>query len=67
MVRCSKCSKSYKQHTGECWQEGKCRKCWNKGRELSYVPPQIHTRLLHTPVDFYLDQYVQREALTIDN
>ena len=69
MVRCSKCQKSFKQHNGKNWQDGKCKKCWHKPDDcdLTYVPSRINTRLLNTPVDFYLDQYTQHEVLTIDN
>lgn len=67
MVRCSKCTKSFKQHYGECWDDGMCRKCWSKPREQTLDLPKINTRLTNTPMDFYLDLYVMREVLTIDN
>ncbi len=67
MVRCSKCKKTFKQHTGHSWNEGMCNKCWNKNRNITYNAPLTNTRLTNTPVDFYLDQYVQREVLNIDN
>jgi len=68
MVRCSKCSKSFKQHNGINWQDNKCKKCWHKDdpTDLKYTPPLTNTRLLNTPIDFYLDQYTQHEVLTID-
>lgn len=67
MVRCAKCHKSFKQHSGVCWNDGMCNKCWLKGRNLKYIPPLTNTRLTNTPVDFLLDQYVQHEVLKIDN
>ncbi len=67
MVRCSKCKKSFKQHTSQSWiEDGMCNKCWKKNRDLKYVEPKTNTRLTNTPMDFYLDQYVQHEVRTID-
>lgn len=67
MVRCTKCKKSFKQHTGECWIHDMCHKCWIKPNVPDYEPPKTNTRLMHTPIDFYLDQYVQHEVKNIDN
>ena len=67
MVRCSKCAKSFKQHSGKCWNDGMCQKCWNKNRDLVYNSPKVNGRLTSTPLDFLLDQYVIHEVQTIDN
>lgn len=70
MVRCSKCHKSFKQHTGECWNFDMCRKCWNKNDDddnETFQRGPINTRLTTTPFDFYLDQYVIHELQNIDN
>ncbi len=67
MVRCSKCHKSFKQHTGICWNDNMCRKCWNKARDIQYNPPPINTRMMSNHVDFYLDKYTLHEIETIDN
>ncbi len=67
MVRCSKCKKCFKQHSGKSWNDNMCNKCWNKNRELKYNIPKPVTRTFHTPIDFYLDQYTAREIASIDN
>lgn len=67
MVRCSKCEKSFKQHTGHSWKDGMCNKCWTQNRDLKYVPSHTNARTLNTAVDFYLDQYVQHEIHNLDN
>lgn len=67
MVRCSKCQKSFKQHSGACWDDNMCKICWNKARDLEYNPPPFNTRKMSTEIDFYLDKYTLREKETIDN
>lgn len=62
MVRCSKCKKSFKQHSGKCWDDDMCNRCWHKNRELEYRPPPIHTRLISNEFDFYLDKYTLHEV-----
>jgi len=62
MVRCSNCEKSYKQHTGVCWNDDLCRKCWNKARNLDYTPPPIQTRQISNHFDIYLDKYTLHEV-----
>lgn len=61
MVRCAKCGKSFKQHTGACWNDDMCRRCWNKARDLEYDPPPINTRLISNHFDMYLDKYTLHE------
>ncbi len=63
MVRCSKCEKSYKQHTGKCWIDGICNKCMNSpdAVEITYFPPRTYTRTLHIELDHYLDLYTWQE------
>jgi NMD protein affecting ribosome stability and mRNA decay len=67
MVRCSKCGKSFKQHTGYNWKDDMCKRCWHKNRDLEYTPPPIQTRRMSTDVDFYLDKYTLHEIENIDN
>ncbi len=67
MVRCSECKNTFKQHTGKCWKDGMCNKCWTKNRRMEYTAPKTNSRRLSTPTDFYLDQYVQHEVQNIDN
>jgi hypothetical protein len=44
-----------------------CGKCWFKNKKIKYVPPKTNTRVLNTPTDFYLDQYVVHEVQDLDN
>jgi len=68
MVRCSKCEKSFKEHTGKCWAEGMCHKCWIKPRpDPDYNIPKLVMRLTSNPVDFYLDLYTLREMENMRN
>lgn len=67
MVRCSDCGKSFKQHSGENWNDNKCKKCWNKVKELTYVPIKMNARIFDSPVDFYLDLYTLREMENMKN
>jgi len=67
MVRCSKCDKSFKQHSGKCWIDNMCWKCWNKARKLEYTPPPIQTRMISNPFDMYLDKYTLHEVEKIRN
>ncbi len=67
MVRCCKCQKSFKQHLSKCWDDGMCGKCWKENKKIKFVPPKTNTRILNTPIDFYLDQYVVHEVQNLDN
>lgn len=62
MVRCCKCKKSFKEHTGQSWNDGMCHRCWLKmDTDLNYNIPKLVIRLMSNPVDFYLDLYTLRE------
>lgn len=65
MVRCSKCEKSFKEHTGASWSDGMCNKCWLKAEiDPEYHIPKLIMRKKTNPFDMYLDLYTLREMET---
>jgi hypothetical protein len=61
MVRCTDCKKTFRQHIGKNWEEGKCHNCFVKSRTFDYDLPVPTLRMFHTPFDFYLDEYTIHE------
>jgi len=67
-MRCSKCTKSFKQHTGKSWNDNMCNRCWLKLdtkiiKEIDFR----NTKMFSTPFDQYLDLYTFSEIKNLPN